>query len=75
MHLAVIDVQNVFGDPGNPWAAPRFAEIVGQGSELVAAFGEAVTFTRFVAPAEPDGAWWGYYAQWPFALLSPDADL
>ena len=26
--LAVIDMQRVFGEPGSPWLAPRFAEIV-----------------------------------------------
>ena len=30
-------------------------------------------FTRFVAPAEPQGAWVPYYRDWPFALV-PDAD-
>ena len=31
-----------------------------------------MTFTRFVAPAEPTGAWLDYYEQWPFALQPPD---
>jgi nicotinamidase-related amidase len=34
-----------------------------------------VTFTRFVAPDEPTGAWQSYYEQWPFALQPPDAPL
>ncbi len=71
-HLVVIDLQHVFGDVGSPWAAPRFAEIVPPIERLVAAFGTAVTFTRFVAPAEPSGAWVDYYRQWPFALQPPD---
>jgi nicotinamidase-related amidase len=34
-----------------------------------------VTFTRFVAPAVPAGAWRRYYDQWPFALQPPDAEI
>jgi hypothetical protein len=34
-----------------------------------------VVWTRFVAPAEPVGAWKEYYAQFPFALQPPDAPL
>jgi nicotinamidase-related amidase len=73
--LAVIDMQRVFAEPGSPWLAPRFAEITGPVGRLVEAFGERVTFTRFVAPATPAGAWRGYYAQWPFALRPPDARI
>jgi nicotinamidase-related amidase len=74
-HLVVIDMQNVFADPGSEWATPRFAEIVPRVKDLAAAFGPAVTFTRFVAPAEPAGAWRDYYAQWPFALVPPDSPI
>lgn len=74
-HLAVIDVQEVFGDPASKWAVPRFAEIVPRIGALVAALAPAVTFTRFVAPAEPAGAWRDYYARWPFALVPPHAPL
>ena len=49
--LAVIDMQRVFGEPGSPWLAPRFAEIVEPVRRLVVAFGPNVVFTRFVAPA------------------------
>jgi nicotinamidase-related amidase len=73
--LAVIDMQRVFGEPGSPWLAPRFAEIVGPVGRLVDAFGERVTFTRFVAPGIPSGAWRRYYDQWPFALQPPDARI
>ncbi len=66
--LAVIDMQRVFAEPDSPWFAPRFAEIVGPVRSLVEAFRPRVTFTRFVAPAVPEGAWRQYYAQWPFAL-------
>ncbi|MDQ1691829.1 MAG: hypothetical protein QOD87_1937 [Pseudonocardiales bacterium] len=71
VRLAVIDMQNVFGDPTSPWFTPRFAEVVQPITDLVDAFttfGQGVTFTRFVAPAVPQGAWRSYYQRWPFAL-------
>jgi nicotinamidase-related amidase len=71
-HLVVIDLQHVFGDAGSPWAAPRFGEIIAPIERLVAAFEPAVTFTRFLAPQHPSGAWVDYYRQWPFALQPPD---
>ena len=71
-HLVVIDLQHVFGDPTSPWGAPRFGEIRGPIARLVEAFGDEVTFTRFVAPARPGGAWRAYYEQWPFALVAPE---
>jgi len=73
--LAVIDMQRVFADPGSGWFTPRFAEIVGPVRELAAAYRPRVTFTRFVAPAEPAGAWRRYYEQWPFARQPPGAPL
>ena len=73
--LAVIDVQHVFADAGSPWAAPRFAEIVEPVARLVDAFGNRTTFTRFVAPRDPHGAWRAYYADWPFALVPADDPL
>lgn len=69
--LVVIDLQHVFGDPASPWAAPRFGEIRDPVARLVDAFGDEVTFTRFVAPEQPSGAWVEYYRQWPFALVPP----
>lgn len=74
-HLAVIDMQEVFADPGSEWATPRFAEILPRVRELVAAFAPRVTLTRFVAPDSPTGAWRDYYDRWPFALRPPDAAL
>ena len=71
--LAVIDMQRVFGEPGSPWLTPRFAEIVPPIQQLVQAFRPRVTFTRFVAPEVPRGAWRRYYSQWPFALQPPTA--
>jgi nicotinamidase-related amidase len=73
--LVVIDLQRVFGDPGSPWAAPRFAEARLRSAQLAGAFGERVVHTRFVAPAEPAGAWRAYYEQFAFARQRPDAPL
>lgn len=70
--LVVIDMQQVFTGE-NPWAAPRY-DHAGAGIErLLPRFTGRTVFTRFVAPAEPEGAWVPYYRDWPFALL-PDAD-
>ncbi|HVH24135.1 MAG TPA: cysteine hydrolase [Pseudonocardia sp.] len=74
-HLAVIDMQRVFAEPDSPWAAPRFAEIVPTVGALVEALAPEVTFTRFVAPAEPTGAWLDYYDQWPFARQPAEAPV
>jgi nicotinamidase-related amidase len=73
--LAVIDMQRVFGEPGSPWLAPRFGEIVKPIRDLVTAFQPDVVFTRFVAPATPAGSWRRYYESWPFALQPPDARI
>ncbi len=72
-HLVVVDMQRVFAEADSPWATPGFAAIVPTVGKLVAGFGDAVTFTRFVAPDVPSGAWQAYYAQWPFALQPADA--
>ncbi len=74
-HLVVIDMQRVFADADSPWATPGFAEILPTVAGLVTTHGDAVTFTRFVAPEQPVGAWRDYYAEWPFALQPPDAPL
>jgi nicotinamidase-related amidase len=70
--LVAIDMQAIF-EPGSPWGAPRYAEASAGIERLLPAFGDDVVFTRFVAPAQPQGAWIPYYAQWPFALV-PDDD-
>lgn len=74
-HLAVIDIQNVFADRASGWFTPRFDEVVGPIDRLVTAFGPRTTFTRFVAPDQPSGAWRDYYVQWPFALAPPDSSM
>jgi nicotinamidase-related amidase len=73
--LVVVDLQHVFGDEDSPWTAPRFEEIRPRIRQLVAAFGDRVVWTRFLAPAEPVGAWKEYYEQYAFALQPPDAPL
>ncbi|MFI9758161.1 cysteine hydrolase family protein [Streptomyces sp. NPDC051963] len=73
--LAVIDMQRVFAEPDSPWATPRFDEAAEGVRRLLPAFGERVTFTRFLAPDKPVGAWRTYYEQWPFALRPPGASL
>jgi nicotinamidase-related amidase len=73
--LAVIDMQRVFADPDSQWCTPRFGEVVEPIRRLVEVFGERAVFTRFIAPAEPTGAWADYYRQWPFALQPPDSPI
>ena len=73
--LAVIDMQRVFGEPGSPWAAPRYAQAAAGVLRILPAFGDRVVFTRFIAPAEPIGAWRPYYEQWPFALQPPQSRI
>jgi nicotinamidase-related amidase len=71
--LAVIDMQNVFGEPGGPWRTPRFDEVVAPVRALATAYAGRTVFTRFIAPATPTGAWIDYYRDWPFALQPPTA--
>jgi nicotinamidase-related amidase len=73
--LVVVDLQRVFADPDSPWTTPRFEEVRPRIRQLVEAFAGSVVFTRFVAPAEPAGAWREYYDTFPFALQPPDAPL
>jgi nicotinamidase-related amidase len=73
--LVVVDMQNVFADRDSPWYVPRFHDVIEPIEELVAAHAPRVTFTRFIAPAEPEGGWVRYYEQWAFALQPPDAEL
>jgi nicotinamidase-related amidase len=74
MTLALIDLQNIFADPRSGWAAPDFARVIEPAKQLVERFAPDVIFTRFVAPAEPAGAWVPYYEAFPFALQAPDAE-
>lgn len=74
-HLVVIDLQEVFADPGSDWFTPRFEEILEPVDRLVEAFAPRVTFTRFVAPPRPHGAWQAYYERWPAALEPPSSPI
>ena len=71
--LVGIDLQHVFGDPASPWASAQYPRAVVGTQRLLPAFAGRAVLTRFVAPAEPTGAWVPYYADWPFARV-PDAD-
>lgn len=73
--LAVIDMQRVFGEPGSPWAAPRYAQAAAGVLRILPSFGDRFVFTRFIAPAEPIGSWRPYYEQWPFALQPPQSRI
>lgn len=66
--LVVIDMQVIFGDPDSAWRTPGFDEITPAVQKLIAAFGERVVYTRFIAPKNPEGAWKPYYELWPFAI-------
>ena len=72
-HLVAVDLQHVFADPASEWFTPRFAEIVPRIKMLADRCAPRVTFTRFVAPDEPAGAWRSYYERFPFARQPPDA--
>jgi len=74
MTLALIDLQNIFADPGSGWATPDFARVIEPTKQLIERFAPDVVFTRFVAPEKPFGAWVPYYEAFPFALQPPDAD-
>jgi nicotinamidase-related amidase len=73
--LVAIDLQRVFGDPSSEWRAPRYAAAAANVVRLASAWGEQTVFTRFVAPAEPTGAWVPYYETFPWALEPPDSKL
>lgn len=73
--LAVIDMQRVFAEPDSPWFVPRYAQAAAGVRRILPAFEDRVVFTRFLAPAEPVGAWRPYYDLWPFARQPPSAPL
>ena len=73
--LLGIDLQRVFGDPSSQWRAPRYAAAAANVVRLASAWGERCVFTRFVAPAQPTGAWVPYYEAFPWALEPPDSTL
>ena len=73
--LVVVDMQEIFAEPGGPWAAPGAAELVGPIRDLATAFDGRVVLTRFVAPDVAAGSWIPYYRRWPFALRPADDEL
>ncbi|WP_432523039.1 cysteine hydrolase family protein [Kineococcus sp. SYSU DK006] len=73
--LVLVDLQQVFGDPGSPWAAPGFEAAAAVCAQLLERFAPRVVLTRFVAPQQPRGAWVPYYEQFPFALVGGDDPL
>lgn len=72
--LVAIDMQRIFGEPSSEWFTPRFAEASAAIQRLRDAFPASTAFTRFVAPAQPTGAWTAYYETWPFALDPANVD-
>ncbi|MBW4040921.1 MAG: cysteine hydrolase [Acidobacteria bacterium] len=72
-HLVVVDMQRVFADADSAWATPGYAAASAGVRRLLPAFAERTVFTRFVAPAEPVGAWIPYYREWP-GQLRPEGD-
>jgi nicotinamidase-related amidase len=73
--LVAVDLQTVFADPASPWAATPFERALDGTRRLLPAFAGRTVHTRFVAPAEPRGAWVPYYRDWPFALVPPTDPL
>jgi nicotinamidase-related amidase len=71
--LVVVDLQNIFGDPGSEWFTPDFENASAGSHRLRSRFGSRTALTRFVAPRSPVGAWVPYYRDWSFALV-PDTD-
>jgi nicotinamidase-related amidase len=70
-HLVLVDLQRIFADAGSPWGSTGFDAVRGPVRRLLEVLPE-VTWTRFVAPEQPTGAWVAYYDLWPFALTPPD---
>ncbi|AMM22333.1 hydrolase [Frondihabitans sp. PAMC 28766] len=66
-------MQRIFGEPCSEWFTPDYETASAGSTRLRPAFGSRVALTRFVAPAEPSGAWIPYYQDWPFALV-PESD-
>jgi nicotinamidase-related amidase len=71
--LVVVDMQEVFR--AGPWEVAGLDAIVPAVDELARGFGPLVLFSRFVAPAEPEGSWVDYYRVWDFATRPESAPL
>jgi nicotinamidase-related amidase len=73
--LVAIDMQVIFGEPTSQWFTPEYDRAAAGITRLRQAFGDRQIFTRFIAPAQPEGAWIPYYEQWAFALVPDDDPL
>jgi nicotinamidase-related amidase len=73
--LVAIDLQRIFAEPSSPWSSPDFETAASGVARLVPAFEGRAIFTRYVAPARPEGAWRDYFAVWPFAHVPHDDPL
>lgn len=65
-HLSV-DMQRLFGEPGNPWYVSWFARVLPQVSALAQRHPERTVFSRFIPPGRPEemsGAWQDYFKGW-----------
>jgi len=65
-HLAV-DMQRLFGEPGNPWCVPWFARVLPQVAALAQRHPGRTVFSRFMPPGRPEdmpGAWQDYFKRW-----------
>ncbi|WP_375001375.1 cysteine hydrolase family protein [Aeromicrobium sp. CTD01-1L150] len=69
--LVVVDAQRVFADPGSPWQAAHFADIVAPVRELAEQHPDRVLLTRWLPPELKTGSWVEYFESWPFADTPP----
>ncbi len=70
--LVAIDLQRVFAEVPSPWASSGFDAAADGIERLLPAFAGRTLFTRYVAPAQPHGAWVPYFEAWPFARVPAD---
>jgi len=73
--LVAIDLQRVFAEPPSPWASADFHAAADGIDRLLPAFRGRTVFTRFVAPAQPQGVWATYFEEYDFALVPDDDPL
>lgn len=73
--LVVIDMQEVFRDPGSGWAVPGYAAIEPTVANLCGRFPGRTVITRFVPDPEEPGQWSRYYDRWPAMRRPADSAL
>ncbi len=71
--LVAIDLQTIFAT--GPWGSAEYGVAEAGTRALLPNFVGRTVHTRFVAPAEPSGAWVDYYRDWLFALVPGDDPL